>query len=107
MDKFDILINIYLFTYSVECSDGQSFVRMYINWLNNNNGYSTYISCFWLFILSRNDTYVLGGYTFFEVDLGGYTFFGVDLRGYTFFKGRNVNSATPGPDKFWFLIYTH
>ena len=37
MDKFDILINIYLFTYSVECSDGQSFVQTYINWLNNNN----------------------------------------------------------------------
>ena len=34
MDKFDILINIYLFTYSVECSDGQSFVQTYINWLN-------------------------------------------------------------------------
>ena len=43
------------------------------------------------FIISRNDTYPLGGYTFFRSRFrGGILFSGV----------ADVNSATPGPDKF-------
>jgi len=51
-------------------------------------------------MITRNDTYLLVGILFFEVDLGGsmgYTFFGVDLGGVYFFSGgRRCEFSDPG-----------